>query len=73
MYNSIEVPSISNLAGSGLGRRNLDISVKGSPRLPQSYKKKIKDPFATKQAIDKPMNRIENMQDITTDLFRPEN
>ena len=46
LYNSIEVPSISNHNISGLRRRNLDISPKGSPRLTHSYKNK--DPFINK-------------------------
>lgn len=73
MYRSIEVPSISNYKSSIQDRRNLGVNPKGSPRLPRQYKKKNKDPFSAEKSPIKPMNRIEEMQDINVDLYRPEN
>jgi hypothetical protein len=46
MYRSIEVPSISNYKSSIQDRRNLGVNPKGSPRLPQQYRKKKQDPFS---------------------------
>ena len=50
-------------------RRNLEINPKGSPRLTIIYK----DPFTTKAPKEKPMNRLEDLQDVSVDHFRPEN
>ena len=73
MYRSIENPSISNYKSSILDRRNLGVNPVGAPRLPRRYKSKVKDPFSAQKSPIKPMNKIEEMQDINVDYYRPEN